>query len=272
MTGVDDAMDALLGGIDELKRSVAEALSVGVSQATLSSVVELSTVQASSLLEDFLEEIFYLSMLGEHPQVSAGSILQVHARTEVELLIFAEGSRREKYLDWLPMDRTQDRAKTYLIDGRPFDRVRYRSVEKRALAELTIIRNAVAHRGSYANERLLRLAAEKGYHVSRPADYLLSIRGGDPEVLLLLTQVELVGRALAAATDPTAEGFLQPEDPFTEAQIARPGLYLCVGCGRAADVSTEQKLGQCADCGITTTCPACHRSTKSGSRWQREIV
>lgn len=79
MTGVDDAMDALLGGIDELKRSVADALSVGVSQATLSSVVELSTVQASSLLEDFLEEIFYLSMLGEHPQVSAGPILQVRA-------------------------------------------------------------------------------------------------------------------------------------------------------------------------------------------------
>jgi hypothetical protein len=53
-----------------------------------------------------------------------------------------------KYMDWLPFDRTIDRAKLYMKDGRPFSDLS--PADKGMITRIAIIRNAIAHRSDYA--------------------------------------------------------------------------------------------------------------------------
>lgn len=272
MGPVEDATSKLVKGVDELKAAILDAQSAQIAAETLYSVVELSALQASSLLEDFLEELFYLCMLGKHPLTEARAVIPLASRRDVNLLIYSDGRRREKYLNWLPWDRIEARADAYLEDGRPFDRIRYRPVETRALSELTTVRNAVAHSGAFASQVLIDLGSQKGYKVNRPADYLLSLRSGFTEVLLLMTQVEIIARALSADSDISADSLLQPETPFKSAQPAPAGEYKCLRCGQIEVISTRGKVGVCPNCGTTTKCPTCGRLTVSSSEWKRSIL
>ena len=262
MTLIDDAEARLSTGIAELKKSISEAQVAAISPTTLNIVVELCAVQGSSLLEDFFEECFYLCMLGDHPTPDVRSTLTVNSRSEVEILIYSD-QRRERM--WA-------RASAYLEGGRPFDRVAFRPVERRALDELAIVRNAAAHPGSYAFQRLLDLARQKGAVVSRPGDYLLGVRGGQSEVLLLLTQIELIGKAIVAATVSAANSMLQPEQEFTEDQRVPAGRYTCVGCGHGMIAAAPMKIGLCPICATTSRCSSCGHKFSSGSNWNRVLT
>lgn len=64
MGPVEDATSKLVKGVDELKAAILDAQSAQIAAETLYSVVELSALQASSLLEDFPRRV----------------VLSVHAR------------------------------------------------------------------------------------------------------------------------------------------------------------------------------------------------
>lgn len=59
-------------GIEQLKGALLDAQSVGVKLQTLQSVAELGLLRTCSLLERFLQELFYLSMLGQSGQDGVG--------------------------------------------------------------------------------------------------------------------------------------------------------------------------------------------------------
>lgn len=56
--------------------------------------------------------------------------------------------QHNKYLNWLPFDRVEERARLYLKDGRPFTRIS--SGDKAMITTITIIRNAIAHKSPHA--------------------------------------------------------------------------------------------------------------------------
>lgn len=271
MSELDEAKTRVVDGIEALKSVILDAQAAQIQEATLDGVVELAALRAFSLLETYLEEVFYLSMLSRHACAAIGSVLPVTTRSEVELLIYSDGRRRENYLTWLPYDVTVDRAESYLLGGQPYSWLRFRPVELAALKELTVIRNAVAHPSAYASSLLADLAQLKGYQVSRPADYLKSIRSGSWEVLLTLTQVSVVARALAESSEMGADAILQPESVFQAAQKAAPGTYLCSHCGHERTVEVKSKLGACPTCGVVERCVECGRSRTSSTTWTRQL-
>jgi hypothetical protein len=79
------------------------------------------------------------------------------------------------YLDWIPIDRTIERADIYLNGGRPFSELT--DGDRSTIKTITMIRHAIAHQGEHA-KRVFRekvigssalLPVEK-----RPAGYLRS--------------------------------------------------------------------------------------------------
>lgn len=272
MSELGDAATLIADGIKDLKAVIIDAQGVSVAPATLASVVELAALRASSLLEEFLEELFYISMLSQHVAPDIGPVIAVAARSEVDLLIYSDGRRRENYLTWLPFDMSLDRAIAYLVAGQPFSWLRYRQVEVAALKELTVARNAVAHPSAYAQNLLSNLATKKGYQITRPADYLQSIRGGSSEVLTLLTQVGVIAEALAATRELDADALLQPELPFAVGQKAPAGEFVCRQCGFVHIVAVIEQLAACPQCGVVSRCPTCDKVRAASTTWQRTIA
>lgn len=272
MSALDDVRTRLTSGIDALKRVVLDAQTAKIQQATLDGVVELVALRMFTLLETYLEEVFYLSMLAQHDCTTIRPVLPVSNPSEVDLLIFSGGRRRENFLTWLPYDVSADRADSYLIGGQPYSWLRYRPVELAALKELTVVRNAVAHPSAYASTLLSELARSKGYQVARPADYLKSLRTGSWEVLLLLTQVSVIAGALAESSEQAADALLQPESHFQAEQKVPPGRYACSRCGLEQTVAVRGKLGSCSVCGVVERCIECGRARASSTTWRRLII
>ncbi|NYD42219.1 zinc ribbon-containing protein [Nocardioides panaciterrulae] len=272
MSYLDDAKKRLTDGIDALKNVVLDAQRAKIEAETLDGVVELVALRAFSLLETYLEELFYLCMLLQHGAACIAPVLPVSSRAEVELLIYSDGRRRESFLTWLPYDASLDRADAYLVRGEPYSWLRNRPVEVAALKELTVVRNAVAHPSAHAATFLSDLAKDKGYQVTRPADYLKSLRTGSWEVLLMLTQVSVIATALAETSELGADAILQPEASFQAGQKAPAGTFACTHCGEEKTIEVRAKLGTCPSCGVTERCAECGHTKASSTTWARRLV
>jgi hypothetical protein len=267
-----DLVQVLRNSIDALKDTIRDAQSKSVAPETLSNLVELATLRVFSVLETFLQELFYLCMLKDGTVSGQGAVIAVSTREEADLLLLTAGARREKYLSWLPLDRTLDLAETFLLESHPFDRLRYRQTEKRAVDELTIVRNAVAHPSDHARAEFVILARSKGYPTIRAADYLLSTRGGNQEILLLMTRVELIAAGLAAASDLDADGILEAESQFQAQAKAPKGLFECVRCGNQVVQAARGKLGACRSCEPIEACSCCGKMPTPTTTWRRVLV
>ena len=62
------------------------------------------------------------------------------------------------YVDWLPFDRTESRARIYLLSGRPFTSLD--GLTRKSLDELQILRNLVAHDSHHARKRFAQVCLE----------------------------------------------------------------------------------------------------------------
>lgn len=242
-----------------------------VSKNTLDNLVELATLRTHSLLEAFLQELFYLCLLNDASVPGAGSVLPVSNRDEADLLLMKSGSRTEKFLSWLPLDELLSRAEIYLAAGHPFSRLRYREVEKRSIKDLLIVRNTVAHPSDYAHAQFLELAKQRSYQVTRAADFLLSTRGGASEVLIMMTRAEIIAKGLLAPTDVEADALLEPESDFTAVQKSPAGTYECLRCQSLTTLSARGSIGPCASCEPLSACVHCGRIPGAASKWRRII-
>jgi hypothetical protein len=264
-----DALLELTSGLNELKDSILDAQKVGLSKRALDNLVELAVLRGFSMLEGFFERLFYLCMLSDNSVSGNGPVLPLRDKADAELLLLSSRDKREPYLDWLPYDRTLALAELYLLPGSPFEWLKFRSVEVSALSELTILRNEVAHGSDQARARFLALSASKSYKATRAADYLLSVRGGDLEILLILTQVGVIASALVAAEEIAAAALLQPERVFQSETLAPAGRYTCTRCGQGQILGSRSKLRRCPACDVPTPCPSCGRVDKTSSAWER---
>lgn len=112
----------------------------------LHSVYEALFLRAVTSFEVFLESLF-LSIMQEKIRYPKKRVSLRMKTTSSEALkeILLQG---DKYMDWLPFRKTEDRAKLYLKDGRPFTELN--DGDKSMIKTITTIRHAIAHKSPHA--------------------------------------------------------------------------------------------------------------------------
>jgi hypothetical protein len=122
-----------------------------IARRDLERVYEGLYVAAMTSFEDFLEAAFFEVMLDAHARPGV-IVPRADFRSSRVLREFVLGSQR--YVNWLPYRRTEDRAKVYLRGARPFDSPD--STDKRHMADWMIIRHTIAHTSREARRRFER--------------------------------------------------------------------------------------------------------------------
>jgi hypothetical protein len=123
-----------------------------LSQRDVTRAYEGAFLSYYTALERHLEQLF-LGLLMSRIVVSGRPARSlVRTGSDVTARRIVAGDR--PYADWLPIDHTAKRAKKLLSGGRPFDRLS--KVDTQVLEQMRIVRNAVAHKSSYATRRFHR--------------------------------------------------------------------------------------------------------------------
>jgi hypothetical protein len=236
--------------------------------ASLQSVAELLHIQSLAEFEDFAAKLFYSCALGASNILDVAPKIVVATEAEVDTLIYS--AKRENYLSWLPYPETLGRAENYLVDGNPFSRLKYRDVELTFFANAMVVRNAIAHSSPHSAQLFERLAKQRRYPHTRPADFLLSTRSGSTEMELLFAGLRLTAEALCEPDHRHADALLNPERSFGGDARAPVGDFRCTVCGTERLGHSGGKLGPCATCGRGEPCSVCARPVGSAT-WQRDV-
>jgi len=111
-------------------------------------VYEALYISSITAFEALLEDLFFGLLMGRLSSTTSGMRCKVTVSSEIVAREIALAG--DKYLDWLPYKRTEERARTFFASGIPFSLI---DGNKRSLLqECLFIRNAIAHRSIYATE------------------------------------------------------------------------------------------------------------------------
>jgi hypothetical protein len=131
--------------------------------------------------EAFLEEVFLdllVARRGRADHSLAIPRVTVKAVPIARELVFGLG---RKYADWLPFERTVDRARMFFRGGRPFATV---GVGQRELVDKAhVIRNAIAHQSRYSGEQFEKkiiAGTSLPPRERKPGGYLRGLVSGAP--------------------------------------------------------------------------------------------
>jgi hypothetical protein len=113
--------------------------------------------------------------------------------------------QNKSYLDWLPYDRTEARAKMYLRAGRPFTVLT--KDEKKRLKEVITIRHAIAHSSPHATKQFRDVIKDKVLlpHEKTPSGYLRSQISATPiqrRIEAYITELGLMATKICGKPHP----------------------------------------------------------------------
>ena len=117
-----------------------------INRTDLDSVYEALFLRAVTSFEAFLEDLFIAILVGR-AQYSKHRVKVLISATSRESLmqILLQGNA---FMNWLPFNNSEKRARLYLRDGRPFTDLD--DGDKSQLKTITVIRNAIAHKSDHA--------------------------------------------------------------------------------------------------------------------------
>lgn len=115
----------------------------------IESMYEALFLRAVTSFEIFLQDLL-VAILKEKVRYRRGrvSIRMKVASNDALMEILLQGG---KYLTWLPFNNTEDRAKLYLRDGKPF--TEFTDGDKSMINTITTIRHAIAHKSPHAKNQ-----------------------------------------------------------------------------------------------------------------------
>ena len=130
-------------------------------------------------LEAHIERLFIAFLRG---RIAFPGDLQrclVTIKSDVVARAVIRGDKR--YVDWLPFEQTVKRADAYFSGGMPFHGLQSQDV--RSFERISIIRNAIAHRSSFARTRFLDTFVHNVAPLPpmqrRPEGYLRGVHAGN---------------------------------------------------------------------------------------------
>jgi len=98
--------------------------------------------------ERFIEVLFIGLLVGRFNHPSSHVIPRVTFKSDMVARDVVVGGNR--YVDWLPYDRTEQRAKAFFRNGLPF--TSFQSQDKQLIEQIFYIRNAIAHKSNYSKK------------------------------------------------------------------------------------------------------------------------
>lgn len=162
----------------------------------IETVYEALFLRAITGFELYLEQMFIDILLGKthHHPSRACAILKTSTKLDLLKIL----NRGNDYLTWLPYANTEGRARLYLKNGRPFSELT--NGDKSLLADMTRIRNAIAHKSEHASKQFQQkvianlplLKNEK-----RPAGFLRSQFRANPRQLRFEVYIGELGQIAA---------------------------------------------------------------------------
>jgi hypothetical protein len=118
-----------------------------ISQRAAEQMYEGLFISAFTAMEGLVEEVF-IGLLTPSLVYSHGSAktrVSVKSPKVAREIVVGTGRR---YVDWLPYERTEERAHLFFRGGRPFTNLG--AADKQALLKCQVIRNAIAHRSRHS--------------------------------------------------------------------------------------------------------------------------
>jgi hypothetical protein len=117
-----------------------------ISKTDLDSVYEALFLRAVTSFEVFLEDLFVAILEGRarYSRNRVRVLMSASSRDDLMRILLQNNA----YMNWLPFNNAERRAKIYLKDGRPFSDLS--DGDKSILKTITVIRNAIAHKSAHA--------------------------------------------------------------------------------------------------------------------------
>lgn len=180
--------------IDELSSIINKV--VGNTSLTLGEqqkIVEGVFIQMVTCFESHTEELFFGLLEGKIARKSLSVCLAFSIRpsTYIRNLLLLD----RDYFEWLPIDKTIDRAGNVFIDGKPFSKISGLPL-KGELAGISKIRNAIAHSSEFAQQSFQRIICNSRLlpHEQTPGGYLLSKPGmrNERQIDIICTNMKAV--------------------------------------------------------------------------------
>ncbi len=220
---------------------------------------EATFLSVVSAFEGFLEDLFFCALLGRSEISQAGPAVSFRSMTEARSVLL--GEQRNGYLDWLPFDRSMERADRYLRSGRPFSRLRRQAADRNLIRTSHMTRNLIAHDSDSARGKF-EAHAGKGRSA---AAYLRQSIGKSTRHQDLTANLLRIGLALTATSDAKARALLLDEDAFRSGAMGPAGSYRCAKCSAIMKhTRPSQALPDCSNCPVNE-CPTCGRRHGSAS-------
>lgn len=257
------ALERRINGLRRVRQSGERALTAAVLRdRELNHLYESTFLNLVANFDAFQEELFYSSILGHSEIVTVRSIL--HFRNRAEATRFVESSERAPFLTWSRVGDSIERAKRFLVGGRPFSRFERRDKDASIHKTVAVVRNAIAHRSDSAWEKFLKLPMPGLHGASkRPATFLRQVVGANAQHENLCDEILRLAKVLSAPTDLQAKKYLLAERTYRSGDSVNGGSFRCGGCGTFAPmVAGRHDLPRCGTCGIPQ-CPVCGNVRKS---------
>ncbi|WP_338821442.1 hypothetical protein [Bradyrhizobium septentrionale] len=125
-----------------------------IKRIDLDTVYEALFLRAVTSFEAFLEDLFLAILAGRARYSKQRVRILISASSPDALMqILLQGN---SFMNWLPFESTERRARLYLKDGRPFTDLG--DGDKSQLKTISVIRNAIAHKSPFALSQFQKIA------------------------------------------------------------------------------------------------------------------
>lgn len=154
---------------------------------------------AFASFEGMIEELF-LRMLARRVSIPAKVRPKTTFRSSGVARDIVFGGRH--YVDWVPYERTTERAELFFSGGRPFSNLDQN--ERRIIHAACIVRNAIAHQGRHARQQFNAHIVSRYTLAPRertPAGFLRSLHSSAPNITRyeeLVSELAVLARKLVA--------------------------------------------------------------------------
>lgn len=134
-----------LGSLEKSRQRVEQLASANeLASWDVERLYEALFLSAFAHFEVFVEEVFFSHLLQPAPRRLAVPRVSFQSASIAREIVF----RGVDYLDWLPWKKTEALATLFFRKGRPF--VNLDDADRSELKRMLLVRNAIAHRGSFA--------------------------------------------------------------------------------------------------------------------------
>lgn len=126
-----------------------------IRKSYMSLAYEMAFLSGFVAFERFIEEQFLFLLLGKPLSTGRKAPRRIAPVSESIARSIVYGGR--SYVDWMPYERTSQRAEVFFREGYPFKRID--AADKQIIERMGAIRNAIAHQSAHAQKRFVEVVS-----------------------------------------------------------------------------------------------------------------